>query len=108
MVSWFCEVGGMMRAEAMMPVSVELVAVQQKAPGRLGRARAHSRRWRDLGCGGRAARRTRTSRSASSQANTSSTARTTMLRKGLRHTGPSPAAAAAWRAISGRTAAFSA
>jgi hypothetical protein len=37
-------------------------------------------------------------RSASSQASTVSTARTTMLRNGLRQTGPSPAAAAASRA----------
>ena len=57
MVSWFCEVGGTMRAWRMVPVVVDLVAVEEQASGRLGGAgaqpglRAATRR-RPAGSGG--------------------------------------------------------
>ena len=91
MVSWFCEVGGTMRALRIVPVCIDLVAVEQQPPRGFGGTRA-----RRPPAAGPATRRLGRlvgldQRSASSQAKTSSTARTTMLRKGLLQTGPRPA-----------------
>ena len=94
------------------PVLGDLVAVEEQAPGCLGDTGAHAgyriAPRRTSTAGGSGGAYDSTSASASSQANTNSTERTTMLWKGFEHTGPSPPAAAAWAAIGGRVSELSA
>ena len=87
MLGWFCEVGGTIWASWMVPVVVELVAVEQHPARRLGGAVPHPGPRRDLDARSGPAPEPSMMRSASSQAWTSSTARTTMERNGLRQVG---------------------
>ena len=73
----------------------------QEAAGRLGGSVADPGPRLDGTAGRSGSEYSSMIRSASSQAATVSTARTWMLRNGLRHTLPSPACAAASRATSG-------
>ena len=70
---------------------VDLIAVEEQPPGRLGGAGpAPFTRGVTASAGGSGGSYASTSDSASSQANTSSTARTTMLWNGFVHTGTEP------------------
>ena len=95
-VFWFCEVGGTIFASRIVPVVVELVAVPADPARRLGAAVADAARGAHstAGASGRLVALDDAERLVG-RVQRSRRARTTMLRNGLRQTGPRPASSAA-------------